>query len=355
MEHDSIIGLDIAKNVFQVHRTDGAGAVLECRRLRRGAVLAYFAQAPRSLVGLEACASAHHWGRALALLGHRVRLIAPSYVKPYVQRQKNDAADAAAIAEAVSRPHMRFVPLKSVPQQGVLMLHRVRALLIRQRTMAINALRAHLAELGIVSARGRSGVTALVALVESGHEENPLEELARAALSSLVAQLHGLQAEIAKLERAIMRWHRNNEASRRLATIPGIGYLTASALAATLGDGSAFGSARQLAAWLGLVPRQNSSGGKARLGRITKQGDPYLRRLLVTGATAALKGAKANAQTGRLGPYPWAEAMLANKPYRLVSVALANKMARIVWAVLSSGEAYRPRPAADAGLQAAAG
>jgi len=341
MEHDSIIGLDIAKSIFQVHRTDASGAVLECRTLKRGALLGYFAKLPASLVGLEACASAHHWARSIAALGHEVRLIAPSYVKPYVQRQKNDAA---AIAEAVSRPHMRFVPHKSVAQQGALMLHRVRDLLIKQRTMTINALRAHLSELGIVSAKGRDGASTLAALVEEDQESSALDGLARSALRGLVAQLHGLHGEITALDRRIMAWHRDNEVSQRLATIPGVGVVTASALAATLGDGSAFHSSRQLAAWLGLVPRQNSSGGKTRLGRITKQGDPYLRRLLVTGATSALKGAKRSGKAdprGRPGPYPWAEALLGAKPYRLVTVALANKMARIVWAVLRSGQPYR--------------
>ena len=348
MEHDSIIGLDIAKSVFQVHRTDASGAVLERRSLRRGALLGYFAKLPASLVGLEACASAHHWARSIAALGHEVRLIAPSYVKPYVQRQKNDAADAAAIAEAVSRPHMRFVPRKSVAQQGALMLHRVRDLLIKQRTMTINALRAHLSELGIVSAKGRDGASTLVALVEGNEESDgdasALDALARSALRGLVAQLHGLHGEIMTLDRRILAWHRENAVSQRLATIPGVGVVTASALAATLGDGSAFGSSRQLAAWLGLVPRQNSSGGKARLGRITKQGDPYLRRLLVIGATSVLKGAKRSgkvAARGRPSPYPWADALLARKPYRLATVALANKMARIVWAVLNSGQPYR--------------
>lgn len=345
MEHDSIIGLDIAKTVFQVHRTDRSGAVMECRRLRRRALLAYFAALPPSLVGLEACASAHHWARSLAALGHEVRLIAPSYVKPYVQRQKNDAADAAAIAEAVNRPHMRFVPVKSVAQQSALMVHRARDLLIRQRTMAINALRAHLSELGIVSAKGRDGAATLMALVEGGDGgdgESPLDELARSALLGLVAQLRHLQGEITALDRRLLEWHRRSAVSRRLATIPGIGVLSASALAATLGDGSAFRSGRQLAAWLGLVPRQNSSGGTTRLGPITKQGDRYLRRLLVVGATSALKPYRRHAPSKRRpGPYPWAAALLERKPYRLASVALANKMARIVWAVLTSGKPYR--------------
>jgi transposase len=344
VEHNSIIGLDIAKSVFQVHRQDASGGVIERRRLRRSALLAYFAGLPRSCVGLEACASAHHWARSISALGHEVRLIAPSYVKPYVQRQKNDAADAAAIAEALTRPHMRFVPIKTVAQQGALMLHRVRDLLIKQRTMTLNALRAHLAELGLVSAKGRDGAAALVRLVEAdaedGRQRQGLDALARSALLGLVTQLRVLQGEIAVLDRRILAWHRENEVSQRLASIPGIGVLSATALAATIGDGSAFQSSRQLAAWLGLVPRQNSSGGKERLGKITKQGDPYLRRLLVIGATSTLIRAKRG--SGKPSLYPWAAALLQRKPYRLVTVALANKMARIVWAVLSSGQLYRP-------------
>lgn len=267
MEQDSIIGLDIAKTVFQVHRTDASGAVVECRRLRRGALLGYFADLPASLVGLEACASAHHWARSIAALGHEVRLIAPSYVKPYVQRQKNDAADAAAIAEAVSRPHMRFVPVKSVVQQGALMLHRVRDLLIKQRTMTINALRAHLAELGIVSAKGREGVTALIAHVNGGDGAGPLDALARSALLGLVAQLRGLHGEITVLDRRILAWHRDSEVSRRLASIPGIGVLNASALAATLGDGSAFGGLAGAGAPAEFLGGQGASGSDYQAGR----------------------------------------------------------------------------------------
>jgi transposase len=262
-----------------------------------------------------------------------------------VQRQKNDAADAAAIAEAVSRPHMRFVPIKSVAQQSALMAHRARELLIKQRTMVINALRGHLAELGLVSAKGRDGAAALMALVEAPHApdtgEVVVDEVARGALAPLVRQLHALQEEITALDVQILEWHRNTKTSQLLASIPGIGIMNATALAATLGDGSAFKSGRQLAAWLGLVPRQNSTGGKTVLGRITKQGNPYLRRLLVLGATAALKPYRKKNQQGPVcGPYPWAGALLEKKPYRLVTVALANRMARIVWAVLTSGQPY---------------
>ncbi len=345
MEHHSIIGLDIAKNVFQVHRTDTSGKVLERKRLRRSGLLAYFMALPPSLVALEACASAHHWARSFQALGHEVRLIAPIYVKPYVQRQKNDAADAAAIAEAVTRLHMRFVPIKSVAQQGALMAHRARELLIKQRTMLINALRGHLAELGLVSPKGQEGVAALIALVEAPHVpdtgEVVLDEVARGALAPLARQLRALQGEITALDLQILAWHRENKMSQLLESIPGIGVMNATALAATLGDGSAFKSGRQLSAWLGLVPRQNSTGGKTRLGKITKKGDPYLRRLLVLGATSALKHYTGKGEQQSPGPYPWAGELLETKSYRLTSVALANKMARIVWAVLTSGRPYR--------------
>ncbi len=341
MEHHSIVGLDIAKSVFQVHRRDPLGKVLQCRTLRRSGLLAYFAKLPPSLIGLEACASAHHWARSLGALGHEVRLIAPSYVKPYVQRQKNDAADAQAIAEAVSRPHMRFVPVKSVAQQNALMVHRVRDLLIKQRTMSINALRGHLAELGLVSAKGRDGAAALMRLVEADESDNLLDPLALGALRPLVRRLRDLQDEITRLDVQLQHWHRNSATSQLLESIPGIGVLSATALAATLGDGRAFQSGRQLAAWLGLVPRQNSTGGKPRLGRITKQGDPYLRRLLVIGATSAMKPYRGKGAWRGAGPYPWAGDLLEKKSYRLTSVALANKMARIVWAVLSTAQPYR--------------
>jgi len=337
MEHHSIVGLDIAKSVFQVHRTDLSGKVLERRTLRRGALLKYFTSLPPALIGIEACAGAHHWARSFQALGHDVRLIAPIYVKPYVPRQKNDAADAAGICEAVSRPHMRFVPVKSVAQQSALMLHRVREIFIKQRTMQINALRGHLAELGLVSAKGRDGAAVLMRMVEEGESGNQLDRLTCSALAPLVRQLRGLQDDITGLDKKILNWHRQSETSKLLETIPGIGVLNATALAASLGDGSAFQSGRQLSAWLGLVPRQNSTGGKTRLGKITKQGDSYLRRLLVMGATSTLKSAK----RGLPGPYPWAADLLTRKSYRLASVALANKLARIVWAVLTSGQPYR--------------
>jgi transposase len=271
-----------------------------------------------------------------------VRLIPPSRVKAYVQRgKKNDATDAAAIAEAVTRPNMAFVPIKSAEQQGVLVLHRSRDLLVRQRTMLLNALRAHLAEFGIVAAQGRRKLAELIGQLN----ELELPELARTALLEVAEQIDRCTDRIAALEDAIMAWHRTNETSRNLATIPGIGPITASVLAATVTDPTAFKNGRHLAAWLGLVPRQNSSGGKDRLGGITKAGDRSIRRLLVIGATTVIRYARSKAP----GEGEWLKGLLARKPARLASIALANKMARIAWAVLSRNEVYRktvPLPAA---------
>ncbi|CAO3456138.1 Mobile element protein [Azospirillum largimobile] len=274
--------------------------------------------------------------------GHQVRLIPPARVKAYVQRgKKNDATDAAAIAEAVARPHMAFVPVKSEDQQAVLMLHRVRDQLVRQRTMLINAFRAHLAEFGIVAAQGRKKAAELIA----GLDELGIPEMARIALQELTGQIASCDARIETVEREIIAWHRTNEASRNLATIPGIGPITASVLAATITEPAAFRTGRHLAAWLGLVPRQNSSGGKDKLGPITKTGDRSIRRLLVIGATCVIRHARTRAP----GDADWLKGLLDRKPARLVTVALANKMARIAWAVLTRGEVYRkdfPVPAA---------
>ena len=259
------IGFDLAKTVFQVHGADGEGRAVLRRKLRRGKVLAFFAGLPSCLVGMEACASAHYWAREIQALGHEVRLIPPQYVRPFVKTNKNDAADAEVICEAVTRPTMRFAPAKSAEQQSVLMLHRARELLVRQRTMVINALRGHCAELGLIVAQGASKVEELVAIIEDPGDVR-LPPLAREALGSLVEQLHSAQARIKQLEATLLAWHRSNQASRRLATIPGVGVITATALVATIGDGAQFRSGRQLSAWLGLVPRQHSSGGKDRLG-----------------------------------------------------------------------------------------
>ena len=337
------IGLDIAKNVFQVHGVDAQGSVVVTRQLRRSRLIAFFEKLGPCLVGMEACATAHYWAREIALLGHEVRLMPPGYVKAYVKRGKNDAADAAAICEAVTRPSMRFVPVKGSEQQSALMLHRTRDLLIRQRTQLINALRAHLAELGLIAAKGREGLNKLMAIVVDEGEDR-LPPLARVACQMLAAQLAALQRQIGVLERRIHAEHGASEASRRLETIPGIGVITASAITATVTDPGAFKSGREFAAWVGLVPRQNSTGGKARLGGISKQGDRYLRRLLVVGALAVLKQARA-----RPDKHPWLIGLLTRRPAKVVAVALANKMARTAWAVLARGERYRAR-----GLAAAA-
>ncbi len=334
------VGLDIAKHFFQVHGVDQKGDTVLRRKLRRSEIISFFDHLPPCLIGVEACATAHHWARVLINLGHEVRLMPASYVKPYVKRQKNDASDAEAICEAVTRPTMRFVPVKSEEQQSVLMLHRARELLVRQRTMLINALRAHLAELGIVMRQGPTGVSTLIGLIEDD-EHDLIPAFTRRALTPLVEQLRDLYRRIAELDHEIIQWHRTSELSRRLETIPGVGPVTASALSATIADASLFKSGRQMAAWLGLVPRQNSSGGKERLGRISKQGDPYVRKLLVIGAHAVLRFSRKEGT----GPKKWAADLLVRKPYNVVAVALANKMARIAWAIMVSGERFRSIPA----------
>jgi len=331
------IGLDLAKSVFQVHGVDVAGAVAVRRQLRRAEVLKYFGGLAPCLVGMEACGSAHYWARQLGALGHEIRLLPPAHVKPYVKRgRKNDAADAAAICEAVTRPHLRSVPVKSAESQAVLLLHRTRDLLVRQRTMLICALRSHLAEFGVIAGQGKGNFAKLVGRLDSAEGE-ALPELARTALRLLVAQIDDAGEKIEALEKIIVARHRSDEASRRLASIPGIGPITASAIAAAVPDASVFKSGRQFAAWLGLVPGQNSTGGKERLGRITKAGDRYLRRLLVIGATGLIRYKRKNVPGG----LDWVTRLLAKKPVRLVTVALANKMARIAWAILCRGETYR--------------
>lgn len=330
------IGLDLAKNVFQVHGVDAEGAVVIKRRLRRSEVETYFRRLPTSLVGMEACASAHHWARILATLGHEVRLMAPSYVKPYVRRNKTDAADAAAICEAVSRPSMRFVAIKTADQQAALMLHRTRDLLIRQRTMLVNALRAHMAEFGIVASQGRNNLQTLIKIIRDPADDR-LPATARTALDAQVTQYMHLQEQIDETEAAILAWHRSNVVSRRLATIPGIGPITASALAATVPDAELFRSGRDLAAWLGLTPHQNSSGGKERSAGISKRGDRYIRRLLVIGAMSVIR------YNGRSNPASpsWLTRLLDRRPKKVAALALANKMARIAWALMARGETYR--------------
>jgi transposase len=333
------IGLDIAKNVFQVHGIDRQGRAVLRRKVRREQLLALFSGLEPCLIGIEACATAHHWARQLQALGHEVRLMPPAYVKAYVKRNKNDAADAEAICEAVTRPTMRFVAVKSVDAQSVLMLHRARQLLVRQRTAQISALRAHLAEYGIIAPKGRAHVRDLVAVLNGGAAALPA--LARQTLLLIADMIAGLTGQIRKIEIELMAWHRTNAVCQRLETIPGIGFITATALAATVGDAGIFRSGRQFSAWLGLVPKQHSSGGKERMGAISKMGDRYLRHLLVVGATAVVRYTRRKATTVSV----WANQLLERKPARLVTVAVANKMARIAWAVMTREEEYRVMPA----------
>jgi transposase len=329
------IGLDIAKNVFQVHGIDAAEKVVVRKQLRRGQVMAFFTSLPLCLIGMEACATAHYWARELRKLGHEVRLMPAKDVKAYVKRNKNDAADAEAICEAVRRPTMRFVAIKSAEQQGQLMQHRARDLLMRQRTQVINALRAHFAELGITAAQGREGLKELLAIIaEETDDSLPLD--ARASLMVLAAQLQAIQTLIGSIEKRIIKQHRSNEASQRLETIPGIGVIGATTIAAMVPDPKVFRSGRNFAAWIGIVPRQDSTGGKPKLGPISKQGDRYLRRILIVGAHAVLRRARQQPEK-----YPWLTQLLARRPFKVVAVALANKMARIAWALLAKGGTYR--------------
>ncbi len=337
------IGLDLAKNVFQVHGVDASGEATIRRRLGRRQVMPFFNKLPPCLIGVEACATSHHWARELGALGHEVRIMPASYVKAYVKRNKNDAADAEAICEAVTRPSMRFVAVKTKEQQSLMMLHRTRSLLVRQRTMLVNAMRSHLAEFGIVAPVGPRGLKALLAVIFDPQDER-LPAVARSCLDSLVASLMNLEPEIVSLERHLHAWHRSSEASRHLDGIPGIGPITATALVGSVTDPGVFKSGRELAAWIGLVCKQNSTGGKQRMGRISKQGDKYLRWLLVAGAMSVIRhGRKTNFENN-----PWLGDLVGRKPAKVAAVALANKNARTAWALLAKGETYRPPAAAKA-------
>ena len=336
------IGVDLAKNVFHVHAIDAAGEFVLRKALRRRQVIPFFAKLAPCLVGMEACGTSHYWAREVSALGHEVKLMPPAYVKAYVKRGKNDAVDAEAISEAVLRPSMRFVAVKSPAQQAALMLHRSRDLLVRQRTQLVNMIRAQLSEFGIAIAKGVHHALKVVERLLAG-EGVQIPSHATTALLALAALVHAVQVQIGGLEQELMTWFRSNERAQRLATIPGIGYITATALAASVTDPQQFSSGRQFAAWLGITPLQNSSGGKDRLGRISKMGDQYLRRLLVTGMTARIGAASRKPETAD----PWLVAMLARKPKKLVAVALANKTARIAWAVMGRGESYRKREPAS--------
>ena len=337
----STIGLDLAKSIFQVHGADASGAVVFRKRLRRSQVRPFLAAQPPCTVAMEACGSAHYWAREIGMLGHAVRLIPPAYVKPFVKRQKNNATDAEAICEAAQRPTMRFVAPKSEQTQAAALVFRARDLLVRQRTQVINALRGHLAEFGIVVAKGPAHVPQLVQAVENPDE--PLPEIARPVLQILIDTLHRLDEQIALLDREIVQRAKADETAHRLMTIPGIGPVTAVALTALAPPAQTFRRGRDFAAWVGLTPLQHSTGGKQKLGATSKMGERTLRRLLIIGASAVLRwAARHGAPAGS-----WIARMLACKPPMLVRVALANKMARIVWALMAKGGTYQA-PAARA-------
>lgn len=331
------IGVDIAKSVFQIHAVDAAGEPVIWRQLRRRQVLPFFKKQPPCLIGIEACATSHHWAREISKLGHEVRLMPPRYVKPYVKRNKNDAADAEAICEAVRRPNMRFVPVKTPEQQSVLMLHRTRQLFVRQRTSLTNAIRAHMAEFGIVAGVGRNGVEVLLQQITEGGDDR-LPAAARECLMALAAQFELIKRQIVEADRRVLAWHRSSETSKRLEAIPGVGPLIASALVASIPDPAAFRSGRDMSAWIGLVPKQHSTGGKERLGSISKAGNRYLRQLLVIGALSVIRRAK---QLG-FTRHPWLVRLLERRSTKIAAVALANKIARIAWAMMARNESFQP-------------
>lgn len=330
------IGLDLAKSIFQVHAVDAAGTVVVRKALRRSQVLPFFTKLPPCMVGIEACGTSHHWARELAKLGHEVRLMPPAYVKPYVKRGKTDANDAEAICEAVTRPTMRFVPVKSPEQQAALALHRTRDLLVKQRTQLVNMIRGLLAEFGIEIVRGLHHAIELAARIAKG-DAPEVPQLAVRVITGLAGQIGELQVRLAALEKELLAWHRSNELSQRLGTIPGVGLISATALAASVTDPGRFRSGRQFAASLGLTPLQNSSGGKEQMGRISRMGDRYLRRLLVIGMTSLVR--RARTKPGSVDPR--IAAMLARKPARVVTVAAANRTARVAWAIMARGGTYR--------------
>ena len=342
MEKIATVGLDIAKSVFQVHGIDVVGEVVVRKRLSRARVIPFFAKLPRCLVGIEACSTSHHWARELIALGHDVRLMPAQYVKPYVKRGKNDAADAEAICEAVTRPTMRFVAVKTPEQQSVMMLHRVRLMLNRQRTQLSNATRAHMSEFGIVAPVGRIGLERLLAIVADKDDER-IPSDARLCLEMLGAQLTVVKEQILENDRRIRASARDTEVGRRLMEIPGIGPLLASAFVASVADPGIFKTGRDLAAWIGLVPRQNSSGGKERLGGISRAGNQYLRQMLVVGSMAVIRHAERHG-TKR----PWLIELMKRRAKKVAAVALANKTARTVWALMTSGEHYREPQVAHA-------
>jgi transposase len=330
MEQIIRIGLDTSKHVFQVHGVDASERVVLRRQLSRGQVGTFFAGLVPTLIGLEACGASHHWARVLRAFGHQIRLVPPQYVKAYVKRGKNDRIDAEAICEAMSRPGMRFVPVKSEGEQAAAMLLGVRDLLVKQRTMLVNAIRGHAAEFGVVGAKG---VVRVSDVLSRARESVPA--LAWDLLAVLAGQLEVLEIQLGRIDKQLRTWHRENERSRRLATMPGMGPVGAMTMVLRVPDPTVFGSGRHFASWIGLTPREHSTAGRQRLGKISREGDEALRRLLVVGATSVIK----QAQRGR-GP-AWLLALLKRRPAKVVAVALANKMARIAWAMMVSGQAYR--------------
>jgi transposase len=339
------IGLDLAKRVFQVHAVDGAGKVTVRKTLRRAQMLGFFAKLDPCLVGIEACGTSHYWAREITKLGHEVRLMPPAYVKPYVKRGKTDAGDAEAICEAVTRPTMRYVAIKSPEQQAALALHRTRDLFVKQRTQLVNMIRGLLAEFGIEIRRGITHALMLAERIAAG-EMPDIPPLAAKVITGLAGQILDLQGRLRELESELLAWHRSSDIARRLATIPGVGTICATALAASVTDPHRFRSGRQFAASLGLTPLQHSSGGKERLGRISKMGDKYLRRLLVVGMTSLVRRAKYKPKAVD----PWLADMLSRKPVRVVTVALANKTARVIWAIMTRGGTYRASQPAGGGI-----
>ena len=346
MKQITTIGLDLAKNVFQIHGADAGGAPIFNRKLRRAEVLRFFEKLPPCLVGLEACGGSHYWAREIAALGHDVRLIPPVYVKPFVKRGKTDAADAEPISEAVTRKTMRFVPIKSTDQQAAVMVLKTRALLVRQQTQAINALRGHLSELGVIAGVGVTKVKALIEIVRD-EADDCLPKAARLALAEIADQIEALTRQIDKLERGIVAEAKRDEDMRRLTAIPGVGAITAASVKALVPDPDGFKSGRHFAAWLGLTPKSHLSGGKERLGGISKMGNPTPGSPLVCGATSVLRRAKGNDKAPR-----WLIGLLARRPFKVVAVALANKMARIIWALLTKGGTYRNTGAASSAASA---
>jgi len=335
MEKITTIGLDLAKSVFQVHAVTETGHVVVRRALRRSQVLEFFGNIEPCLVGMEACGSAHYWANAIGDFGHTVRLMPPAYVKPYVKRSKTDAADAEAICEAVTRPTMRFVPVKTPEEQAAGVVLKTRELFVRQRSQTANAMRAHMAEFGIIAATGMTSIAKLTAILRND-EDNRLPPSARAALLEMADQIEKLTDRINALDTKIVAAVKADEAARRLMTIPGVGPIIAATVRAAVHDPAAFRTGRDLAAWIGITPRANSSGGKERLGRISKQGNKQLRTLLIVGAISILKQARRGVKLPA-----WVVALIARRPYKVAAVALANKMARTIWALLVKGGTYQ--------------